>query len=134
MGGGEAWVPLRGAFPLPAPSRNRGSAPGPFVLKRRTGWVRGSAPGPAPQAPEGLEATPEGLEAALEVLEANAGGAGKQCRRSRKQPRRGWKQTPEEPEAAPEVLEVNAGGAEKAQENATPEGPGTPGLGTATGG
>ncbi|THA35774.1 hypothetical protein E6R18_03255 [Streptomyces sp. A1277] len=54
--------PLRGALPLPAPSRNRGSVPGPApqspeglgggapsrapLLNRRRGWVVGLRPGP----------------------------------------------------------------------------------------
>ncbi|GGX85162.1 hypothetical protein GCM10010298_58280 [Streptomyces microflavus] len=56
--------PLRGASPLPAPSRNRGSAPDPFCPQAPDGLrFRGSAPDPAPQTPEGLgERTPQGLE------------------------------------------------------------------------
>ncbi|MYQ42006.1 hypothetical protein GTW61_27835 [Streptomyces sp. SID4921] len=51
VGGG----PLRGACPLPAPSRNRGSAPGP-APQTPEGLEGGALPrGPAPQAPEGLE-------------------------------------------------------------------------------
>ncbi|WP_329389253.1 cobyrinate a,c-diamide synthase [Streptomyces sp. NBC_01716] len=53
--------PLRGAVPLPAPSRNRGSAPDPVrppAVPSNAGRAdfRGSAPDPAPQTPEGLKA------------------------------------------------------------------------------
>ncbi|MFD3488136.1 cobyrinate a,c-diamide synthase [Streptomyces sp. NPDC058665] len=52
--------PLRGPVPLPAPSLNRGSAPDPVrpsAVPSNAGRAdfRGSAPGPAPQTPEGLK-------------------------------------------------------------------------------
>lgn len=75
VGGGACGGPV----PLPAPSRDRGSATGPVQPSAvpsdagRAGF-RGSAPGLAPQAPEGLKTRPGRIAAGEKPVVAVAGG------------------------------------------------------------